>query len=134
VTTNLDLPGGTSPEKGPAVEQRAAPRFPLVQRCFVRPPGAIGAEGWRCIAYNISLTGIGITLPAPLQTGTILDIKAWGLPAAPSLQARVVHLHLIDFLWFCGCELVSRLEPDQLQAWLMGPRDWVPKEQPAAVL
>lgn len=128
VTTSLDHPEASNPEPVPVIEQRSAPRFSLLQRCLVLPPGSKGTEGWRCIAYNISLTGIGITLPAPLQTGTILEVVAWGLPAAPVLKARVVHARFTDFLWFCGCELVTSLEPEQLQAWLMGPHDWVPQE------
>src|SRR5262249_34929752 len=83
----------------PSAERRAAPRHPLLQRCFVWPPGAQG-EGWRCVAYNISATGIGLTLPLPLLPGTVLRVEPWELPAARILRARVVHVRAVECLWF----------------------------------
>src|SRR5947209_1318545 len=93
----------------PVPERRSAPRSPISQRCLVGP-GRRGLEGWRCIVYDISATGIGLPLPLPMQPGTILEIEAWGVPAARTLRARVVRTAPVEFLWFCGCELDPPLE------------------------
>ncbi len=105
------------------VDHRTGPRHRLLQRCFVRCWGR--AETWRCIAYNISVTGIGITLPVPMPEGTVLEIEAWELPRARKLRVRVVQSKQVDFLWFCGCELTSRLSEAEVRTWQMGPRDWL---------
>jgi hypothetical protein len=112
-------------------ERRAFPRFPLLQRCLTSPPGTPGALAWHSIAYNISAGGIGITLPCPLRAEALLDIEAWNLPGAPRLRARVVHARFFDFLWFCGCELLTPLDDEGLRAWLSGSIDWVPDDPPA---
>src|SRR4051794_8807898 len=90
-----------------AIERRGIPRQPLLQRCLVWPPDAMGAEGWRCIAHNISPHGIGLSLPCPVRPGTVLRVEAWGLPGAPALLVRVVHTKPLGFLWLGGCELLS---------------------------
>jgi hypothetical protein len=130
VPTLIGPAPGASPDELPLVEYRTAPRHRILQRCFVLTPEAQGAEGFRSIAHNISVAGIGLALPLPLKEGIILEIKPWGLPAAPPLRARVVHVKPVAFLWFCGCELITRLSEKELQAWRMGPRNWLPEEQP----
>jgi hypothetical protein len=108
-------------EPGPpvqAVEFRAAPRYRVLQRCFLRPPGVGGPEGWRGIVFSLSATGIGVTLPLPLERGTEVEVEAWNLPAAKPLRARVVHVSRLEFVWLAGCELVGRLADDHLAAWL----------------
>jgi hypothetical protein len=111
----------------PQVERRASPRYTIIRRCFVWPPGARGIEGWRSIAYNISATGIGLVLPFPLPTGTVVHIEAWGLPGAGRLPARIVRSALTKFTWFCGCEFLSPLSDDDLQAWVRGPQSGRPR-------
>jgi hypothetical protein len=123
--TTPPQPASTTPA---GIERRGAPRFAILQRCLVKPPQAQGPEDWRCIAYNISSTGLGLTLPLPLATGTILDIEPWALPKAPRVQARVVRCKPVDFLWFCGCELLRRLSEAELQAWLAGSTDWLDRD------
>jgi hypothetical protein len=112
------------------IEMRAAPRYPLLQRCFVHPDGADAAKAWRCIAYNISATGIAVTLPTKPAPGAMLTMQAWGLPRARTLRARVVHTKLVDFFWLTGCELVGRLSDAELRVWQSGPRDWLDKAKP----
>src|SRR5262249_14488504 len=126
VSTPIGLPEEMTPAEPSGVERRVFPRHPILQRCLVWPPGASGTEGWRCIAHNISTTGIGIGLPCPLQPGTVLRCEAWGLPGAPPLQARVVFAKRLGFLWLGGCELLRPLSPAELQAWLLGGLDWLP--------
>ena len=77
---------------------------------------AAEGEPWRCIAYDISATGIGIVLPFHLRLGTGLQIEPSGLPGAGALRARLVHSRPVDFVWFCGCEFFSRLDDAELRA------------------
>ena len=113
-----------------AAERRESPRYHLLQRCLVRPLDAAAVERWRGIAYNISINGIGITLPCPLEVGMVLEIEAWDLPRARLLQARLVHARPVDFLWTCGCQLLNPLSEEELQEWLKGPLAWVPERPP----
>jgi len=106
------------------IEKRSAPRYPILQRCFVHPAESPAHEAWPCIAYNISATGIGVTLPVRLQEGTVLTIEAWGLPRACSLQARTIRARLVGLDWFTGCELIKRLSDAELQIWSSGPLNW----------
>src|SRR4051812_46200553 len=89
------------------IEHRVYPRHPILQRCFVWPEGALVAEAWRCVAFNISTAGIGLTLPCPLQPETVLCIEPWELPGSRRLRARVVQARPVDFVYFAGCELDS---------------------------
>jgi len=108
-------------------ERRAVPRHAILQRCLVRSgdqgPTPRGPDGWRCIAYDISANGIGLTLPLPVQPGTLLEIEGWGLPANRQLRARVVRAAPVEFLWFCGCEFVDPPAESELTAWLTNSRD-----------
>jgi PilZ domain len=118
VNTNAQL-AGSAGHVG-SVELRRSPRYPILQRCLVFPSGAPTAQAWKCIAYNISLEGIALTLPLPLQKGTLLRIAAWDLPHARPLQARVVHARVVEFCWFAGCELLEPLSPPELSCWRSG--------------
>jgi hypothetical protein len=114
----------------PSVEFRQRHRFHILQRCLVWVHSASGGEGWHCIAFSISAGGIGLTLPCALQPGTVLQIQAWDLPKAPSLKAKIAHIKPVQFVWFCGCELVNPLHETELQAWMSGPDDWLSETQP----
>ncbi len=107
------------------IEMRSALRSKILQRCFVRPLDTPDAPPWRCIAYSISANGVGVALPFKLQPGTVLTIRAWDLPQACSLEARVVHAREVDFVWLTGCELGERLSDAELQVWVNAPRDWL---------
>src|SRR5947209_15423922 len=97
---------------------RSAPRYRVLQRCFVRPPGVRAPDGWRGIVFSLSASGIGVTLPLAVERGTDIEIEAWNLTGAPVLRARVVHVAKLQFVWLTGCELSRRLDPDDLSAWL----------------
>lgn len=112
----------------PAIECRVAPRQRILQRCFIRPPETKGPEGWRCIAYNISVVGIGLALPFRLAEGTMLEILPWELAGSRPLRARVIRGSRVDSLWFCGCEFVTPLDEKELRLWTSAPRDWLPPE------
>ena len=127
------VPENTNQQESHPADRRGAapPHSPTMYRL---PARASGPVGWPSIAYNISATGIGVTLPRPLPQGAVVEIEAWGLPSAPRLRARVVHSRFTDFLWFCGCQLAKPLSEEELRAWLKGPTDWLPKGQAARPL
>jgi hypothetical protein len=102
----------------PHSDRRGAPRHPILQRCLVLDAGAVGDDAWRCIAYDLSLTGIGITLPAPVREGALLTIEPFQLAGAGPLRARVVHCRLVEWAWFCGCQFDTPLTEEMLQTWL----------------
>ena len=104
--------------KPPQRERRAAPRYPLVQRCLVRPAGASGPGAWHAIAYNISATGIGLALEYPVAAGTLLTVEPWGRPNTRPVQAQVVHSSVVGCMLFHGCKLTEPLDARQLKAWL----------------
>ena len=99
-------------------ERRSAPRHSLIQRCFAKPASSPEAEGWRCIVYNVSVAGVGITLPLPLKNGAVIWIEPWNLPGAKPVRVRVVRASPLEFVWLCGCEFVSRLSDAELRPWL----------------
>lgn len=127
MSTTEIAPESTIAQAAKPAERRAFPRFPILQRCFAYPWDGQPAQAWQVIAYNISATGVGITLPCPVELGTVLEVEAYQLPRAPRLRVRVLRTRLSNFVWFCGCELLTPLTEEQLSSWLAGPTDWVPK-------
>jgi hypothetical protein len=117
-------PGGTGIG---SIDMRTTPRHHILQRCFVQTAGApqAAAQPWQCVAYSISATGLGVTLPVRLPEKAVLTIHAWSLPRAAPLRVRIVHQRQVEFLWFAGCELLTRLSEPELHAWCSGPTDWV---------
>jgi hypothetical protein len=106
---------------------RTVVRHPILQRCFAHPAGAESEPPWRCIAFDVSVAGVGITLAFDLPRGTLLAIHPWELPGARALQARVVRAKQVDAVWFIGCELLERLSSAELQVWRSAPIDWLEK-------
>jgi hypothetical protein len=86
-------------------------------------------EAWRCIAYNVSATGVGITLPFELDEGTLLTIQPWDLPGSRPLQARIVQSRQVETAWFTGCEWLQFLSEDEVEIWCSAPRDWLDEHQ-----
>jgi hypothetical protein len=97
----------------------------ILQRCVERPLGAPREQGWKTIAFDVSETGLGITLPTELAEGTELEIEAWELSKAEPLYVRVIRSKRVDCVWLTGCKSVTRLSDDNLRAWMSGPQDWV---------
>jgi hypothetical protein len=118
LTPQTSPPNAAPAAASPSTERRAARRYRLLQKCLARPENATAADGWHGIVYNLSVTGIGLTLPLPVRPGTELLVEAWNLDRARPLRARVVRVALIGFTWFHGCELVEPLGEDELRGWL----------------
>src|SRR5262249_10357969 len=51
------------------LERRLGARHRVVQPCFVRPDCRQDSTGWKAIAYDICLSGVGVALPYPLAAG-----------------------------------------------------------------
>jgi hypothetical protein len=112
-------PPAAAANEGPrTAERRAAARYACIQKCMARPEGATGVGDWHAIVYNLSATGVGLTLPYPVQAGTVLVVEPWGRDKARGLRARVVRSSPVAFLWFHGCGLIDPLSDTELQAWL----------------
>jgi hypothetical protein len=75
-------------------------------------------DGWQGFVFSISAKGVGVSLPAAIPYGTLIEIEPWRLADAPTLQARVVRMHRLDVAWLTGCELIQRLGQAELAAWL----------------
>jgi hypothetical protein len=101
-----------------SVESRSVPRYRVLQRSHVRPPGVTAEDAWRGIVFSISAGGIGVTLPLPVERNVELDIEPWNLPGARPVRARIVHTTRLENIWLVGCELSCRLSKDELDAWL----------------
>ncbi len=109
------------PHPWAGVERRGATRYPIIRRCFVRLADRPAVEGWRCIAFNVSATGIGLAFPLPLRAGSVIEIEGWRLPGGRPVRATVVRTQPVEYVWFCGCEFEAPLEQEQLYAWVNGP-------------
>src|SRR5437868_4551786 len=83
-------PWASTGDGPPAVEYRGTPRYRILQRAFARLAEAEAPDNWRVIVYDVSATGLGVTLSVPLRRGTLLEIEPWRLPGAKVLRARVV--------------------------------------------
>jgi hypothetical protein len=103
-----------------AIERRAAERYPILQRCVVRPANGPGGDGWKCIAYDVSTVGIGVAVPCQLTVGTVLAIEPADLPGAQTVEARIVRVAPLAHLWLCGCEFTAPLADTRLRDWLAG--------------
>ena len=114
----------------PAQERRRAPRHRTLQRCLVWATPTRGVGAWNCLVYDISTIGVGLTLPLPVPTGHTLRIQPFGVPGAPALEARVVRLEPVEFVWFCGCELLRPISEDELRAWLTVSLEWLDADPP----
>jgi hypothetical protein len=84
--------------------------------------GNAAAQGWHCVAYDVSSNGLGLAVPLPPRLGTSLTVEAVGLPGMRPLRVRVTHVRPVAYVWFCGCELDEPLRDDELRAWVGRPR------------
>src|SRR5947209_7465183 len=107
------------------IEMRTAPRHFIMQRCFVQSANSATPAAWRCIAHNISLAGMGITLPNQLPEGTLLTVHAHELPRSSPLSARIVRTRSVEFVWFTSCEFIKPLTDAELRIWCSGPTGWL---------
>jgi len=76
-------------------------------------------DGW---LTDISTTGLGLLLAKPLEVGTLLFVELESSPEAlpVELLATVVRTTATpEAEWLIGCELVNRLDEEELQSILL---------------
>ena len=116
----VPLEGGI-PKKGTWVNHRATVRY----QCPPATPGRVilvnDQEFQRGWVQDLSATGIGMHLNRPLAVGTlvVIQMKSAGAKKTCELAARVVHAtQRPTGEWLVGCELVTKLSDDDLEALL----------------
>ncbi len=117
--TTARAANGSTKSQRTTSERRAARRHPCLSECLVRMEGVGEPLDWSGMIYNLSSTGLGLALPFPALSGTILQIEPRRGGKQPlRLRARVVRCALQKYVWFHGCELVTPLGEAELQQWL----------------
>jgi PilZ domain-containing protein len=101
------------------LDQRQSKRFSVRRRCRVRRADS-PSSGWRSMILNFSVDGIGVTLPAPLRLGAILEVMADEHAETAVVRVRVVHVRPLAQLWLCGCALESPIRDPEVRTWLSG--------------
>ncbi len=94
-------------------ERRAMARVLCNRAARVR---GVGGEELATLC-NISVGGIGLYLEAPLPQDTMLIVEPLS-PTAGALLARVVRVVPEGGRWMHGCLLATRLDAEELGAWL----------------
>jgi hypothetical protein len=112
-----------APAQRPAVERRQGHRYRCMGECLVRLEGAAEPLDWPGMVYNISISGIGLALPFPALRGAVLTLEpARTRGSGLQLRGRVVRSELREYVWFHGCQFVTRLDLDELRCWLSALR------------
>lgn len=78
-------------------------------------------EFQRAWIIDLSLQGIGMELPRPLETGhlIIITVRSSDGTKPYELSAMVMHCNLsLQGNWYVGCELTVALSPDELDQLL----------------
>ena len=107
--------------KSPWINQRATVRYQCAPATAGRVAGADDREFQRAWVLDLSSKGIGLELARALPIGTLVIVQLKGPDSAKTyeLPAHVIHSTpkpTGDFV--IGCELVSRLSNEDLEALL----------------
>lgn len=71
--------------------------------------------------YNLSQTGVGLNLAAPLEVGRdlVIQVRVPGSRDSMRVSARVVHCtQEVDRSWRIGCAFAEPISPEVLEALL----------------
>lgn len=108
-----------------AMQRRTAVRY----RCAVGTLGQLSvggsAENRDVVVFNLSETGIGLSLEQPLEIGSQVVIRMRGPVAGNvvTMPSRVIHVTSDgDGSWRAGCAFEQRLLPETLLALLAEPQ------------
>lgn len=107
-----------APTLSPLLERRGAERHRCQRVCYAQPNGTALGVSWGATLLNLSRYGAMLELRQPLTVDTILAVQLAGDGSTDPLLARVVRVQPLGESWFCGCELLEPLHPEQLQDWL----------------
>lgn len=104
-----------------SIRRRAAERY----RCGLATAGKLyfpaSSTTQNAWVYNLSVSGIGLNLPEPLEAGcdVVIQLRMTGKIEVIRLPARVVHsTPEVDQTWRVGCEFVEPLAVETLDALL----------------
>lgn len=110
-----------SPKPLQTSERRAAVRFASLLEASCQSLASGDDTVCQARVWDISVTGISLVLEEHHPPGTLLTIFLEKAPhqfSAP-VDVRVVHVsEHMDDLWFLGCEFLTPLAPDELEALL----------------
>jgi hypothetical protein len=110
-----------APAEGSASNRRATVRY----HCAPATPGRVllveKQEMQRAWVLDLSLTGVGLLVPRPLAAGLLIVVRMQATLGEKvyELPARVAHSTREpggDYV--VGCELITRLTPEELDALL----------------
>ncbi|MCI0463262.1 MAG: PilZ domain-containing protein [Gemmataceae bacterium] len=98
------------------LDRRASIRLVCDLEVLSRPLEPAGSICWGATVQDVSEGGLGLLVCYPFKAGTHLTVELRTRAGAPkTVQARVVHAQdLSDGTWRVGCELTSRLSPEEL--------------------
>jgi diguanylate cyclase (GGDEF)-like protein len=105
------------------LERRATARTLCHRSARVRKDGE--AKELFATVHDLSAEGVGLRTGQPFPEGTVLVIEPLS-HQAKTLLARVVWANQKEGGWLHGCQLPSRLSPEELRAWLNGQPAEVP--------
>lgn len=101
--------------------RRATIRYRCAPATIGKVFAASGHEFQRAWILDLSLQGIGMHLPRPIDSGTLVLVVIKSNDGAKSfeLSAKVMHCHALpQGEYFVGCELTKLLTPDDLEQLL----------------
>jgi serine/threonine protein kinase len=123
------LAGELSEKELEAMRMKGSRSSTIFRRAWVRIPidaqvpaqAGMPNEQWPAKVFNISASGIGLTVPRAFERGTILSIelKSRTSKSASTALVRVVHAAVqADGDWALGCAFASEPGDDELKALL----------------
>jgi hypothetical protein len=101
--------------------RRATIRYQCAPDTVGKVLSADDQELQRAFILNLSLAGVGMHLPRPLEPGQfiVITIRSNVNGTVHELPARVIHCSAVpQWDWLIGCELLTRLTPEQLDQLL----------------
>ncbi len=100
-------------------DQRSWQRFSCDVKALCQPVAAPGPEPFAATVLNLSPSGVGLLLPCPLETGTLLSVELQAASGAfrKTMLACVVHASArTDGQHALGCNFIRSLSEADLQA------------------
>jgi hypothetical protein len=105
----------------PSPRRRKDPRHPWRYRGATKVLIRTTLQVLQAQSLNLSLRGMGLVLPQPLEAGTLLAVFPPKPQAAKAcaLTARVVRIQpQAQGRWYLGCELLRPLSNEELEDFL----------------
>jgi diguanylate cyclase (GGDEF)-like protein len=104
-------------ETWPKFERRASVRLLCHRPARVVGPDGPSRQEWIVTVRDISEYGVALWADCRLPEGTPLTIEALGSGEVKTLLGQVVRVAPDERGWLHGCELASRLRPEEVTIW-----------------